>query len=70
MAQSIKLKNRVKFLRRSEKFNMTQEELAKALGLSRQTLSAIENGNAKVTAETMIKIAEFFGEDPRNIFFC
>jgi len=70
LTQPMKLNNRVKFLRRSEKFNMTQGELAKALGLSRQTLSSIENGNAKVTAETMIKIAEFFGEDPRNIFFC
>lgn len=62
------MKNNVKHLRRSQEFDLTQEELAKALGVSRQTIISIENGG-NTTGVLMLKIAEFFKEDPRNIFF-
>jgi putative transcriptional regulator len=62
------MKNRVKYLRRSEQFDLTQQQLADELNVSRQTIIAIENG-ANTSAELMLKIANFFNTDPRNIFF-
>jgi putative transcriptional regulator len=62
------LKNNVKYLRRSKEFDMTQEELARAIGVSRHTIIAIEKGGTP-TAEVMLKIANFFNKDPREIFF-
>ncbi|MFF5994241.1 helix-turn-helix domain-containing protein [Lysinibacillus sp. KU-BSD001] len=60
--------NIVKQLRVSQGFNLTQEELAKALGVSRHTIMSIENGG-NTTGEMVLKIANFFGKDPREIFF-
>ncbi|MGC4378304.1 helix-turn-helix domain-containing protein [Fictibacillus sp. Mic-4] len=62
------MRNIVKYLRRSEKFDLTQEELANALGVSRQTIVSIENGG-NTTAELMLRISNFFDKDPREIFF-
>lgn len=62
------MKNDVKYLRRSKEFDLTQEELAKELGVSRQTIISIENGRIP-SGELMLKIANFFGKDPREIFF-
>lgn len=60
--------NIVKQLRCSKQFDLTQEELAKALGVSRHTVISIENGG-NTTGKMVIKIANFFGKDPREIFF-
>ena len=62
------LKNKVKYLRRSEEFDLTQEQLAKELGVSRQTINGIEKGRPP-SAELMLKISAFFNKDPREIFF-
>jgi putative transcriptional regulator len=62
------MKNKVRFLRRSEDFDLTQGELAKALEVSRQTIVAVENGR-EPSGSLMLKIANFFNKDPREIFF-
>lgn len=62
------MKNKVKYLRRSESFDLTQAELAKKLGVSRPTIVEIENGRLP-SGEVMLKIAHFFDKDIREIFF-
>lgn len=62
------MNNRVKYLRRSEKFNLTQQELANHIGVSRHTVIAIENGK-NTSADVMLKLSVFFDKDARDIFF-
>ena len=62
------MENNVKHLRLSKGFDLTQEELAKSLGVSRHTIISIENGG-NTTGIMVLKIAEFFNKDPREIFF-
>jgi addiction module HigA family antidote len=50
--------HRIKSLR--ESLGMSQEKLAKLLGVVRPTISQIENGNRKVCAEELKKLAEIF----------
>lgn len=50
--------NRIKYLR-AEK-GISQNELAKALGLTQQAISAYENGLREPDLETLQKIADFF----------
>lgn len=53
-----------------EALKMTQEELAKKSGVSRGTISAIENGHAKeTTTKTLVKIARALGTSVDSIFF-
>ncbi|MEK4171013.1 helix-turn-helix domain-containing protein [Lysinibacillus sp. FSL L8-0312] len=60
--------NIVKYLRLSKEFDLTQEELATALGVSRHTIISIEKGG-NTTAEMVLKLGHFFDKDPREIFF-
>lgn len=62
------MKNLVKYLRRSQEFDMTQGELADIIGVSTATISAIENG-ANTSGKIMLRISEVFNKDPREIFF-
>ena len=52
------MENRVKVYRAMR--NVTQEGLAKAVGVSRQTVIAIERGNYNPSLELAFKISRFF----------
>lgn len=61
------IKNRVKELRTER--NMTQEKLCEMTGLSRTTLSKIENNDeVNVNTRTIAKLAEVLEADPFDIF--
>lgn len=48
--------------------NLTQEELAKILGVTRQTIIAIEKGNYTPSVLLVLKIAKFFNKPVESIF--
>ncbi len=52
------LHNRVNELR--TKANLTQEELGKGVGVTRQTIIAIEKGNYTPSVSLALKISQFF----------
>ena len=51
------MKNRVKEMRKER--GLTQDELAKALKVSRQTINAIENNKYNPTLELAMKLAKY-----------
>ena len=60
------MKNRVEELRKEKGLN--QEEFAKALKVSRQTVSSIENGKYNPSLDLAFDIADFFGKPIEEIF--
>lgn len=52
------LKNRLKELR--TEYNITQEELAKAIQRTRSSITAYESGSKEPTIDTVILLSEFF----------
>lgn len=52
---------------RKEK-NITQEEFAQAIGVSRQTVIAIEKGNYVPSLLLGIKIAQYFDKKVEDVF--
>lgn len=50
-----------------ERLEMTQQELAKLIRISRQSISQIENGDRRVTAEELKKFSEIFGVSADNV---
>lgn len=60
------MKNRVEQLRRERK--LSQEEFARAIRVSRQTVSSIENGKYNPSLELAFTIADFFGISIEKIF--
>ena len=58
--------NRVYDLRINMK--VTQEDLARALGVTRQTIIAVEKGNYTPSVALAIKISEFFKKPVDEIF--
>jgi len=48
---------------------MTQEELAAKSGVSRATISALENGKPISTTKTLVNIAKALGTSVDKIFF-
>ena len=47
---------------------LTQEELAKAIGVTRQTIIAIERGNYSPSVLLALKIAQFFQVSVEKLF--
>ena len=60
------MKNRLKVLRAER--DWTQAELASALEVSRQTITAIEKGRFDPSLPLAFKIARLFGLSIENIF--
>jgi putative transcriptional regulator len=48
--------------------NLTQEELAKAVLVSRQTINAMEKGNYEPSLGLALKIAKYFGVKVEELF--
>ena len=60
------MKNNIKQLRKSE--GLRQEDMAKILGVSRQTIIAIENDKYNPTLELVMKIARLLRLHVEEIF--
>lgn len=60
------MKNRVEELRK--KLGMNQEDFAKAIRVSRQTISSIETGKYNPSLDLAFEISDFFGETIEDIF--
>lgn len=61
------MKNILKILRAQH--DLTQEELAKMIGISRPALSDIENNKVIPNGKIVIRIANIFGIPAEQIFF-
>ena len=62
-----RIKNRIRRLRFDHK-EMTQEELAKLAGCTRQTIIALEQGKYVPSIELAFKIARAFGVTLEEVF--
>lgn len=60
------MKNRLEEIR--SKRGISQEELAKALSVSRQTISSLENGRYNPSILLAFKIAKYFSMTIEEIF--
>ena len=60
------MKTRIQELRKQNK--VTQEELAAALGVTRQTIISLENGKYNASLQLAFKIARFFEKSIEDIF--
>ncbi|WP_352404475.1 helix-turn-helix transcriptional regulator [Sporanaerobacter acetigenes] len=61
------MKNIIKVLR--AKHELTQEQLAKKIGISRPALSDIENNKVMPSGKIVIRLANVFGIPAEQIFF-
>ena len=60
------MKNRIEEIRNEK--GIRQEELAKQLGVSRQTISSLENGRYNPSILLAHKIAQYFGMTIEDVF--
>ena len=60
------MKNRIEEIRKMR--GIRQEELAKMLGVSRQTVSSLENGRYNPSISLAFKVARCFGMSIEEIF--
>lgn len=59
--------NNIKEFRK--KHGLTQEQLAKELNVTRQTINAIENNKYSPTLELALKLSKFLEVSVENLFF-
>ena len=60
------MKNRLEEIRKER--GIKQEELAQAMGVSRQTIGSLENGRYNPSITLAIKLARYFGMTVEDIF--
>lgn len=60
------MKNKIENIRKEQ--GILQDEMAKALGVSRQTISSLENGRYNPSIMLAHKIAKYFGMTIEDIF--
>ena len=63
---SLRIANRLHVLRAEKR--LTQEELARQIGITRATVIAIEKGNYNPSLELAFRLARFFGKGVEEIF--
>ena len=62
----VPLKNNIEAIRKER--NIRQEDFAKALGVSRQTISSLENGRYNPSILLAFKIAKYFDMTIEEVF--
>ena len=62
----MELKNRMRVMRAEH--DLTQEALARAVGVSRQTILSIENGIYTPSLSLGMRIARYFGKPVEEVF--
>ena len=62
-----RIRNNIRRLR-FERDEMTQQQLADQIGMTRQTVAAIEKGKYSPSLEAAFRIAEVFGEPLPAVF--
>ena len=60
------MKNRIRVVR--AEVRVTQQQLADALGVSRQTVNAVESGKFVPSTVLALKMARFFNKNVEEIF--
>ena len=60
------MNNRIKELRKEHK--ITQDELAGAVGVTRQTIISLENGKYNASLQRAYRIARYFDLHIENVF--
>ena len=60
------MKNRIEAIRKEK--GIRQDEFAKLMGVSRQTISSLENGKYNPSIYLAYKIAKFFGLTIEEVF--
>jgi len=60
------VKNRVEEIRKAR--GIRQEEFARALGVSRQTISSLENGRYNPSITLAYRVAKYFGMTIEEVF--
>ena len=60
------MKNRIEEIRKAE--GIRQEDFAKALGVSRQTISSLETGRYNPSIQLAYKIARYFHLSIEDVF--
>jgi len=67
LAGKLKINNRLHVFRAERR--LTQEQLAKAVGVTRATVVALEGGGYNPSLELAFRIARYLKTDINNIFF-